>query len=549
MMIESEQMYVKKNPLLYHILVLVVALTFLSCATPSAPSGGPSDQSGPEILETNPASGTTNFKGTRFEFQFSEFVSRASIQNNITVEPDLGLEYKTSWKRKRLIIEFEEELPDSTTIILTLGADITDTKRNKIGSPITLAVSTGDEIDQGTLTGRIRVADTGEAAEGAKVLLYRSPTDLSAKASYQAQTDTGGVFNFSYLREGNYQALYVDDRNRNKIWDQGSETAQPFNKEIIELEKAGSDTLNMLYIVQRDSLAPKLQGVGLFSSKRMRLRFNENIELQDNASLTVLDSLGNTYSEAYPLYISEKDPYVLFAQSEEDLNENALYSLSLEGITDEFGNTSLADGIEFEGSAQEDTTLQRVIEHRTKNGIYSSRAIEVMYAAPISDPMITDSIVVVEGNVSFNEWPAIKIERNILFIEPQEETWIEGIDYQFLVWNPATQRRQLLEPEIWDAPELGEVSLSLTDEDSTSIISFSLINENIGFEIDSAFTGSITLQNLAPVSYQLIVFRDENGNNQWDSGSIIPFEAPEPYYLQRNVNVRSGFTSEIFIEF
>ncbi|MBO6524140.1 MAG: Ig-like domain-containing protein [Balneolaceae bacterium] len=542
-------MYVKKNPLLYHILVLVVALVFLSCATPSSPSGGPSDQAGPEILETKPASGTTNFKGNKFEFQFSEFVNRSSIPNNITVEPDLGLEYKIKWKRKRLSIEFQDRLPDSTTVILTLGADITDTKQNKIGAPITLAVSTGDEIDQGRLTGRLRIADTGEGAEGAKVLLYRSPIDLSEKAIYQAQADTGGIFNFSYLREGNYQALYVDDRNRNKIWDQGSEAAQPFSRQIIELEKAGSDTLDVLYIVQQDSLAPKLQGVGLFSSKRMRLRFNENIELQDNATLTVLDSLGNTYSEAYPLYISQKDPFVLFAQSEKDLGENDKYSLSLEGITDEFGNTSITDGIAFEGSTQVDTTLQRVIEHRTGNGIFPSQRVEVMYAAPINDPMLIDSIVVVEGNVSFSDWPAIYTERNFLFIEPQEETWIEGVDYQFLIWNPATQRRQLLEPEIWDSPELGELALSITGEDSISTISFSLINENIDFKIDSSFTTSIILQNLAPINYQLIVFKDENGNNRWDSGSVIPFQAPEPYYLQRNINVRSGFTSEIFIEF
>lgn len=548
-MIEPEQMYVKINLFLYHILVLLVAISFLSCATPSSPTGGPSDKTGPEILETIPASGTTNFKGNKFEFQFSEFVTRSSIQNNITVEPDLGLEYKATWKRKKLIIEFEQELPDSTTIILTLGADITDTKRNKIGAPITLAISTGDEIDEGKVTGRIRIAATGEPAEGAKILLYRSPIDLSAKAIYQAQADTGGVFNFSYLREGRYQALYVDDRNRNKIWDQGSELAQPFNKQVIELGKAGSDTLDVLYIVQRDSLAPRLQGVGLFSSKRMRLRFNENIELQDDASLTVLDSLGNLYSEAYPLYTSKKDPFVLFAQSELDLNESEVYSLSLEGITDSFGNLSITDGIMFEGSAQEDTTLQRIIEHRTSNGIFPSQRIEVLYAAPINDPMLTDSIVVVEGDVSFNKWPSIKTEKNLLFIEPQEETWIEGIEYQFLIWNPATQRRQLLEPEIWDAPELGELSLSITDEDSMSTISFSLFNENIGFKLDSAFTGLITLENLAPVDYQLIVFKDENENGQWDSGTVIPFEPPEPYYLQPRVNVRSGFTSEIFIEF
>ena len=548
-MIEHTQSYVKKTPLLYHILVLVAATVFLSCATPIAPTGGPADKTGPKILETTPASGTTSFEGRKFEFQFSEFVNRSSIRNNITIEPDLGLEYTTKWKKKKLVIEFEDRLPDSTTIILTLGADITDTKRNKIGSPITLAVSTGDEIDEGTVSGRIRRADTGEAAEGVKVLLYRSPIDLTAKATYQAQTDTGGVFNFSYLREGRYQALYVDDRNRNKTWDQGSETAQPFSRETIEIEKAGADTLDVLYIVQQDTLAPKLQGVGLFSSNRLRLRFNEDISVSENASISILDSLKSPYSEAYPLYVSQKDPFVLFAQSELSLNQDGNFSLRSTGITDRFGNEAITSEIEFEGSAQEDTTFQRIIEHTTKNGLFPDRSIQVVYAAPISDQMLTDSIVVVEGEVSFDDWPSIRTDRNILFIDPQEATWIEGVEYQFLIWNPVTQRRQLLEPEIWDATELGELSISVVGADSLNRYSFSLINKNIGFSFDSVFSESIEIPSLAPVDYQLIVFKDENGNNRWDSGSIIPFKAPEPYYIQRRVNIRSGFTSEIFIEF
>lgn len=46
-------------------------------------------------------------------------------------------------------------------------------------------------------------------------------------------------------------------------------------------------------------------------------------------------------------------------------------------------------------------------------------------------------------------------------------------------------------------PGTGELALSITGEDSISTISFSLINENIDFKIDSSFTTSIILQNLA----------------------------------------------------
>lgn len=542
------QMYAKKNTLLYHILVLVVFLSFNSCATPIAPTGGPRDLEGPQILETKPTSGTTNFEDKSFEFQFSEYVNRSSLSSNITIEPDLGIEYSTKWKKKKLIIEFEDKLPDSTTVILTLGGDISDTRGNKIGKPITLAVSTGDEIDKGEVSGRIRRADTGESIDGATVLLYRTPIDLTAKAAYQAKSDTGGVFQFSYLKEGSYQALYVDDRNRNKTWDLSSETAQPFSEELIELKKEGSDTLDVVYIIQKDTLAPKLQGVGLFSSTRMRLRFNENITIQDQSSITILDSLQNPFSEAYPLFISEKDPFVLFAESETPLDESAIFSLNADYISDESGNNVITNDIIFDGSAQEDTTLQRIIEHTTEKGVYPNQSIEIIYSAPITDPMIIDSIVVVEGDVSFNDWPTISIDRNKLYIDPQEQ-WIEGIDYQFLVWNPSTLRRQLLTTEIWDETELGEISIQVLNADSMDVYHFSIENEGIAFKIDSTFSNSLELAQLAPVSYTLKVFRDLNDNLIWDEGSISPFIAPEPYYIQRGITIQNGFTSEIIIQF
>lgn len=547
-MIKHEQKYVKKKPMLYHILVLLLGCIFISCATTIAPTGGPRDTEAPEVLETKPETGTTNFEGKVFEFKFSEYINRSTIAKNITIEPDLGLEYSIKWKKKNLFIRFEEDLPDSTTIILTLGTGVSDTKNNKIPAPIKIAVSTGNEIDEGSIIGKIKIASTGESAKDSKVLLYREPVDLTQKASYIAETDTGGTFNFSYLREGTYKALYVDDRNRNKIWEQKTETAFPFNTEFIELGRKERDTLDVLYITQFDTLAPKLQGVGLFSSTRLRLRFNENIAVTENASISILDTLGNEYSKAYPLYISGKDPFVLFAQSEKELNRNELFSIRTAGIEDLAQNEVIIENIEFEGSSQQDTTLQRIIEHRTSTGLNPNQSVEVVYAAPISDPMITDSILVVEGDVSFDDWPVIRTDKNILYIDPQD-SWIDEVDYQFLIWSPYTQKRQLLKPEVWSKSDLGELNITVQNSDSNSVVLFKLKNEQLAFEMDSVFSDNVLVEDLAPIDYTLILFEDKNKNGIWDSGSIIPFAAPEPYYVQRGIKIQSGFTSEVVIEF
>lgn len=542
-------MYVKLKRLLYHILVLFVSVYFLGCATPIGPTGGPRDSTGPKVLSTEPETGTTNYDGRSISFQFDEFVNRNSVTSNITIEPDLGLRYSLDWRRKTLNVKFENELPDSTTIIVTLEPGVTDTRSNKIGSPIKVAFSTGDEIDEGRVLGRIRSAETGEGVEDATVLLYREPVNLNEAATYKAQTDTGGVFEFAYLREGRYQALYLDDRNRNKTWEAASENAQPFHDQFIRLEKAASDTLAPIYIVQRDTLAPELLGVGLLSSQRLRFRFDENIEVQDTASIVLQDTLGNLVSNAYPLYISKEDPFVLFVQSEEPTDPYHSYTVSVDGIFDAAGNRVITEGVLFSGSAQEDTTLQRILQNKSDPGLFPSQAFEVVYAAPITDPVITDSVVVAEGEVTFEEWPDISIRRNHLYIEPQEDTWIEGVSYQFLVWDPFTRTRKLYSPEVWDATELGEIEVRLEDGDSTKVYNMLLESDVTSFRLDTTFTESVTVSELAPVSYRVSVFEDRNNNGIWDEGSVVPFTAPEPYFVKSGIKIRTGFTSEVIITF
>ncbi|MDR9417386.1 Ig-like domain-containing protein [Gracilimonas sp.] len=528
--------------------ICVVLAVAISCATPIAPTGGPSDSQGPAIEKTIPETGTTNFAGREFEFQFDEFVRRASAREAITVEPDLGIAYDISWGRKSMKLEFEQDFPDSTTVIIRLETDLADTRGNNLEVPYTLAISTGDDIDGGEITGKILLAHDGSPAEEKRVLLYRQPIDLSSRANYQAQTDTGGVFTFSYLAEGDYKALLVDDRNRNKIWEEENESAYPFYEDIISLEKDGTDTLDVLYTTQVDSITPTLQGVGLFSQNRLRLRFSEDIKVKDNTEFEIVDSLENQYTLAYPLYVSPEEGFVLFAQSENVLEEGVNYRLNPEGVTDLAGNKVVSEYLDFTGTAQEDTTTQRIISANGKNGLAPDEEFRITYATPISESEVIDSLVVIEGDVDFNDWPEVSVDGNELVIRPQG-IWIDGVEYQFLAWNPLTQRRKLFEPNNWDVSDYGEIEVNLQDADSTDNYYARLLGPSGEQLKNSNFNQLLTLSNLAPIRYTLIIYRDENRNEQWDRGSVIPYEAPEKYFVRQNVNVQEGFTSEINISF
>lgn len=524
-------------------LFCIIAIAY-SCATPTSPTGGPPDREGPEIVSTEPETGTTNFSGRKITFYFSEFVNRGSLTGEVNVEPDVGIAYGLDWGRKSVTIEFEDALPELTTLIVTIGTGLNDTNGNSLAAPHKVAVSTGPEIDEGKIRGKIINAQTGAGREGNRILLYRSPFELDQKADYIAETDTGGVFQFSYLRQGSYKAFWVDDRNRNKIWEPERERAQPFNREVMELEKAGSDTLKTLYIANSDTTKAVLQGIGLFSSRRLRMRFSENIELSDSTELSISDSLGNRYADAYPLYLLPDETYVLFAQSEEPLQENGSYILTVRNVRDVAGNVTDTTSFSFTGSAQSDTTQQRIIERRRAAGIYPGEAVEVVYAKPITEPEISDSLKIVEGNSLIENWEYIAVDRNRFSVEP-ETAWKQGIDYEFRFWDPLIEDHLSTSPTIWHPNQLGELNIQLSDTSRTNVYRLFLRLEERGLMKDTVFSKSVMLSELPPLSYQLILFEDLNDNGRWDFGRVQPYRAPEPYFIRNKVPVREGFTSDL----
>ncbi len=527
--------------------LILLGIILTSCATPTSPTGGPPDEQGPEIIRTEPETGTTNFSEQSITLHFSEFVERSSLNQAIVIEPDIGISYSIDWGRKSAEIEFDQQIPDSTTLIVTVGTDLKDTNNNGMSSPQKVAVSTGTEIDRGEIMGTILDATTGEGSEGQRVLLYREPYDLSQKADYVASTDTAGTFQFSYLPQGKFKLFWVDDRNRNKIWDPEQERAQPFKKEFMTLEKEEKDTLGTLYSTSVDTTKPIVQGVGLFSSNRMRMRFSEGVVLSDSANIIVTDTLGNEYSQASPLYIQPGEPYILFAHSMDSLGVESSYSLSTTGIFDGAENPVDDYAGSFTGSAQEDTTQQRIIKRNRTSGYYPNESFEVTYAKPINESAITDSLKIVEGGTLLDSWPNIVTEQNILRINPKEQ-WKDGVEYEVRVWDPIVEDYRKFTPKIWHSSQMGALNVMM--EDSTlKNVSLTIENEESGFKKDTLFTDQVEIDNLPPLTYRLTVYHDSNDNGQWDYGKIDPYMKPESYYIRKQVPVEKGLTGDLTIEF
>ncbi|MEX0906370.1 MAG: Ig-like domain-containing protein [Balneolaceae bacterium] len=533
----------------HHIFLLLLLFVLAgSCATPISPTGGPPDRQGPRVVATVPENGTTNFDGDAVRFHFNEFIDRNSVRQNVNIEPDLAINFEVSFGRKSATVSFTDPLPDSTTIVIRLGTDVTDMQRNKMASPVSLAISTGDVLDDGKVEATIVNSGTGERESGNRVFLYRTPADFTERANYMAETDTSGSIEFSYLSEGTYKAIWIDDINRSRSWDQNRESAQPFSVEQFELQQGETVNLGTLFISVPDTLPPLVEGVGLLSERRLRLRLSEPVRWDNEAVLAVMDTLENEVTQAYPLYTSESDENVVFAQSTEPLVEEESYTLSPSGIHDEAGNELRIDISPFQGSSEPDTTELATVSHNAGSGLFPDESLEITYTKFIDDDAVVDSLSVLEGSIVFSDWEQVQVERNVLRISPQDR-WESGTRYQFRVWNPFTQEREQIEPEFWQRNQLGGIEFIMENSDTTTVKHLRLEDLEGSIRMDTTFTDTLLVDNLPPMEYQAIVFEDENENGVWDPGTAEPYRRPERYIIRRNIPVREGFTSEVNIRF
>jgi len=534
----------------FSIIGIIFFVLISSCATPTQPTGGQPDQTPPVVVRTVPAQGTTLFDGDEIRFYFDKYVNRESFANAFRIDPDMRLDYRIRWSGRSARVQFQQPLPDSTTIIFTLGTEFSDVNRNRIRTPFVLALSTGPTIDDGQIVGRIVDGKTGRSREGATVLLYRQPFDLTERADYVAESDSSGKVNFGYLRDGVYKAFWVDDRNRNRTWDRRMEAARPFPIEFVEVDQNNLAQLGVLHINEPDTVRPELQGIGLFSSTRLRLRFSRDMMLSDGAAISITDTLGTVVGSAIPLYASTEDRTIIFARSENPLNPTNTYRISTIGISDIHGNLPLPTSLDFQGSSVTDTTRIRLIKHNTEKGVLDNEPHIFTFSTFIQGSLVVDSLQIVQDEIIYTAWEPLEVKNNRLKIIPPGR-WQDGSNYTARIFDSSTGSRRDFKLNIFQRNRLGGLEI-IVDESSRKeglYNHITLVNSEGATVFSGKTLDKIEILNLTPGNYILTMFRDDNHDGIWNRGTVDPFESPEPIVIERGVRVAERMTGELVLDY
>ncbi|MGN0235153.1 MAG: Ig-like domain-containing domain [Paludibacteraceae bacterium] len=207
------------------IIVFLFLLFFSSCANRGiGPQGGPKDTVPPRIVKEQPLNQSVNFHGKKIEITFNEYLQLDNIQQHLLVSPPQQVSPVVKAVGKKVTVEMQEALIDSTTYTLDFGSAICDyTEKNPVRGYV-FAFSTGERIDSMEVYGRVANAEDLNPVSGLMVGLQANLHDSAFSTlpfTRVARSDSLGEFGIQNLRNGVYRLYALQDQSRDFVYQPG----------------------------------------------------------------------------------------------------------------------------------------------------------------------------------------------------------------------------------------------------------------------------------------------------------------------------------------
>lgn len=536
------------------ILFLVTLVFVFGCANQLPPTGGAIDKIPPEIIETFPLNGTTNFSGNSVELTFSEYVDKRSVQDAIFISPSIDAEIEYDWIGKSLEIIFPENLKPNTTYTITIGTDVVDlNNRNNMANSFTLTFSTGDVIDKNILKGK--VYDINPL--GTYIFAYKAKQDSipdisKIKPDYISQVGKSGDFELLGVGKGLYFLVAVKDELRNQLYEKGNDEvgipSQLYNVNSIDTVITGIN----FFISVEDTIPPSVSNVAMIDKNHFLIDISEQID-SSSVSKNNFIIVDSTQNKSYPISGFFKNRlnqfYLGFNDSLKSENLNYLIS---QNLVDLVGNKSSTESFSFSVNAKPDTTKPRIKSIETE---YTNNKVD--FSAPYFHINFDDAIIINGLSNVFSIKEIQNSERNFSY------SMIDDSRIKLIYKGKLNQKSNYT--LLIDTKQISDIAGNKMD----SIYSFNFVTNN---ELDfGGISGKVTsesknivveLQNIPsrrkvltqvvdstatfnftrikPGKYFLIGIEDKDNSNSHTKGTLKPFSFSEKFqYYPDTLNVRA----------
>ncbi len=525
-----------------------IALTIFGCATQIPPSGGPPDTNPPRIIKTSPINGSVNFKGNFVEVEFSEYVDKRSVQDAIFISPYIEGEIKYKWSGRKLKIIFPQKLKENTTYVITFGAEIKDINAgNKMNESFTLAFSTGQKIDTGSIEGKIYTEK-----ENFMVFAYLiddiNPDTLSpihTKPDYATQAGKDGSFKFEFIKFGKYRLFAINDRTKNFLYDPSVDDYGVYWSDIV-IDSITTSVSNILFkTTLEDTSRPFVSSVTPIDNSHMIVRFSEKVILKENA-IKIESSNGEI-----PLIVQPFQDSTRFILITEKLEQGEKYTLKISNLSDPSGNEVNPFILEISGSFAPDTTAPSLVlsmPSENEEDVSLTPTIKLYFDDILKDDFGAKLVDSTDKEIK------LKLEKsqNLIIAKP-EGALKPGEIYTIKIFNLSDVNSNKFKDTLKltfktiDPSNFGAIEGKITCEDTTSdiIVSAFELGKKKVFYTSSKCNSKFIFEQIPQGKYIISAFIDSNKNGKYDYGKVFPFVPSEKFtFYPDTVKVRARWTTE-----
>jgi len=566
-----------------------------SCANPGMPTGGAKDTIPPVLLKTEPGYRTLNYKGDAVRLTFSEYLAIEDISESLVISPPMIKKPLIRTKSKTLVIEFNEDLKDSTTYSLDFKNSVADNNEKNPIEDFRFSFSTGPIFDSLRVSGRLMNAFNLEPIDKGLVLLHKNLHDSAffrARPNYIAKTNEEGIFMIDNIAPGTYHLFSLSDANNNLLYDEGAEEMAfedsvivPSAEYVEEVDTIFTAT-DTIVVMGHTHFFPEPVYLQQFTEDifdqfldkysrdtRYKNTFVFNKSVKDSFQLNLVN---NNATNWYQIEYNENIDSLTFwitdttvARVDTLLMEVAYFQLdSLDQIyfkrdtvemtfTDKEDSKSTKKKKTKEGEEDEPEPVVQfnwqtdinssIVELNNKVGILAPEPIFkfdstqiILYLAedtlknPLSFSFEKDTVEYRKYNVSYKWEPGMVY---MLEIDSAAAVNIYGV----------TSKRLKSKFTAREEDYYGKVILNLTGVKEPMIAQLVSNNdaEKVVVEKNVSEDGKVEFDFLKPEKYKAKIIFDRNGNGKWDTGSYQDkFQPERVLYINEVVKVRSNWEKE-----
>ncbi len=584
-----------KIPLLI-VAVLAWIVIISSCANQGMPTGGPRDSVPPILLETSPMYKSLNFTGNKVQFTFNEYIISDEVSEKLVISPPLEKRPIIRTKGKTLIVQFNEELMDSTTYSLDFKNSIADNNEKNPYKSMRFSFSTGDTYDSLRVAGVIMDAFNLEPVESGLVMLQKNLHDsavYSVRPNYIAKTDENGVFMIDNIAPGKYNLFAINDANNDLIYNEGAEEfafvdslvvpSSEFIEELDTLVK-GTDSLLVLghthfypdpfYLRQftEDIFDQYMDSYSRDTRYKCSFAFSESVKDTFDIKL-----VGNETTDWYQVEYNEKmDSLVIWiadtmiARQDTLFMELSYYQLDSAAqlyVQKDTVEMNFKDKVEAktkkkrkskdEGKEKPKPIPQFIWKTNASASIMEiNKSITLIAPEPVSY-FDSTQIVLFLTEDTLKTPLKIKFEKDTSAWRQYQisHKWEPETDYTLEIDSAActniygiSSKKLSKKFKTREEDYYGTVTVNATNVPCSVLIQLLKNNDDETILMEKVIDkdGSLIFDFIVPDKYKVKVIYDENENGKWDTGSYQDkFQAEKVVYNNEVVKVRSNWEKEL----